>query len=215
MLDPVPPESKDWTALAHAGRHCAARVGVGTEDFEGFADGTGAPLALTFPGAGTATLNGGGVIDDDPSTGQNVTSGSKWWRTGIGNNFSVDFSAPVAAFGFYGIDVGDIDSRLTLTLTNGQTVDIDIPHPLGFGQNGAVFFFGYIDVDNPWTSAAFTNPAAGDDFGFDDMTIGSIQQVQPPGSVVPEPSSIILFGIGVCVMGIGAARRRFGVKNVA
>ena len=37
-------------------------IGVGTETFEGFATGTGAPLALTFPGAGTATLGGTGAI---------------------------------------------------------------------------------------------------------------------------------------------------------
>jgi hypothetical protein len=171
-------------------------VGVGTEDFESFADGTGAPLAISFPGAGTATLNGSGVVDDDPGTGQNATSGSKWWRTGAGNNFSITFSDPVAAFGFYGIDVGDINARLTLTLAGGGVVAIDIPHPLGGGQNGAVFFFGYIDTDNPFTSATFANVGGGggDDFGFDDMTIGSVQQVQ---QAVPEPASLLLLGSGL------------------
>src|SRR5688572_11540833 len=59
----------------------ASLVGVGTESFELFADGTGAPLALAFPGAGTATLTGGGAVDDDPATGQAAIDGTKWWRT--------------------------------------------------------------------------------------------------------------------------------------
>jgi hypothetical protein len=192
-------------ALAARTSFLANLTGVGTETFESFADGTGGPLALTFPGAGTATLTGSGNIDDDPGTGQNATSGNKWWRTGVGNDFSVTFSAPVAAFGFYGIDVGDINSRLTLTLANGGTVVLPIPHPLGDPQNGSVFFFGYIDASNPWTSAAFSNPASGDDFGFDDMTIGSVEQVTP----VPEPSTLAALGFGALGLALvrGIARR--------
>jgi hypothetical protein len=179
---------------------------VGTETFEGFTDGTAAPLGLTFPGAGPATLNGGGSVDDDPDTGQNAISGSHWWRTGIGNNFAIDFSSPVAAFGFYGIDIGDIGAQLTLTLVGGGSVSINIPHSIDVGQNGSVIYFGYIDVDNPWTRAEFTNAGGGggDDFGFDDMTIGSAQQVSP----VPEPSTLSLLAVGVLGLVTTAWRRR-------
>src|SRR5262245_60416924 len=126
-------------------------VGVGTELFEGYDDATGAPLALVFPGAGTATLTGGGSVDNDPGTGQAPISGDNWWRTGAGNNFVINFSAPVAAFGFFGIDIGDIGAQLTLTLSGGSSVVINIPHTLepggpSSGQNGSVIYFGYIDV---------------------------------------------------------------------
>lgn len=187
-------------------------VGVGTEDFESFSDGTNEPLNMDFPGAGSATLSGSGEVDNDPGTGQNATSGNNWWRTGANGDFTITFDNPVAAFGFFGIDIGDVGAQLTLTLANGSSIDIDIPHTLesggpSSGQNGSVIYFGYIDEDNPWTSATFSNPDidGGDDFGFDDMTIGSIEQVETPP--VPEPSTLLLFIAGL--FGLGAAKRRF------
>lgn len=93
-------------------------VGVGTENFESFASGTGAPLPLTFPGAGTATLNGDGFIarvtTGTNGVGRYPISGNQYWDSS--NVFSIDFSAPIAAFGFYGVDIGDFGGQVTLTL---------------------------------------------------------------------------------------------------
>jgi hypothetical protein len=210
LQDGTPTGAGFPNALAARTTFLSNLIGVGTETFESFPDGTAAALALTFPGAGTAILAGGGEVDNDPGTGQNATSGTNWWRTGADNNFSITFTSPVAAFGFYGIDVGDIGAQLTLTLEGGSTVSINIPHPTVAGgpsspQNGSVFFFGYIDTANPFISATFSNPAGvGDDFGFDDMTIGSVQQVQ----AVPEPTSFAIFGAAAFFAAASARLRR-------
>jgi len=93
-------------------------IGVGTEDFEGIATGTVAPLGLTFPGAGMATLSGGsGVVAAvAPGTTNGFgrysvpsPSSSKFWDVSAGGtgDFVVTFTSAVAAFGFWGIDIGD------------------------------------------------------------------------------------------------------------
>ena len=89
-------------------------VGVGTEDFEGLALGAPPPggLPVSFPGAGTATLLGSGFVGTPPFpgfdtdlTGIYPISGSQYWDSG--SLFNITSSAPIAAFGFYGVDIGD------------------------------------------------------------------------------------------------------------
>jgi len=180
----------------------AGLTGVGTEDFEGFGPGNVAPLALAFPGAGTATLQGDGYISNVPGSGRYATSGVQYWQTSGRSSFSIGFGDPVAAFGFYGIDVGDVAGQLTLTLVNGGTETINIPHTAD-APGGSVLYFGIIDTEVLFTNIAFGNTGSLDDyFGFDDMTIAS------PGQVtVPDASSLFLLG-SACVIGFWTPRRR-------
>jgi hypothetical protein len=191
-------------------------VGVGTENFESFTAGTVQPVGLTFPGAGTATLSGGdgSIASVAPGTtngfGRYATSGTKYWEVaaGGGNNFVVEFDDPVAAFGFFGVDIGDFGGQLELELSNGVTETLTVPNSEGSSGStgGSVLFFGAIATNSAhdFTSASFlTTTGQGDAFAFDDFTVGSREQVQ-----VPEPATLALVGIGLAGVGIAARRRR-------
>ncbi|MFH1771987.1 MAG: PEP-CTERM sorting domain-containing protein [Candidatus Omnitrophota bacterium] len=186
----------------------APLIGVGTEDFEGLA-GEDAPVTLTFPGAGDATLLGDGFVDTVLSgtngVGRYAISGVNYWESS--SSFSIEFSDPVAAFGFYGIDIGDFDGQLTLSLINSSTTtDLIIPNTIN-GSGGSVLYFGVIDKDNPFTELVFGNTEPGVDyFGFDDMTIGSVEQVGELNGVVPEPATLFLLGSGL--VGLAGVRTR-------
>jgi hypothetical protein len=201
-------------STAASNNFLASLIGVGTETFEGFATGTPAPLNLTFPGAGAATLAGGnGAIRTvAPGTtngaGRYPISGNNFWEVnaGGGGNFTVTFGAPVAAFGFWGIDIGDFGGQVTLQLTGGGNQVLNVGNTQGSGGSidGSVLFYGFI-ASNPgevFTAISFqTTIGGGDIFAFDDMTIGSLQQVRP----TPEPGSLAL--IAVALLAAGGARR--------
>jgi hypothetical protein len=186
--------------------------GVGTEDFEGFADGSGEPLNLTFPGSAgaiVATLSGGnGAVNSVPAGSTNTagrygTSPTNYWEVAAGgaNNFTVTFDQTVAAFGFYGIDIGDFGGQLELQVTRANSVveTITVNNTQGsFGStDGSVLFFGIIETDAAagFDSIEFlTSTGQGDIFAFDDFTVGDIEQI----NAVPVPAAmpLLLGGLG-------------------
>lgn len=182
--------------------------GVGTENFESFPNGTSTPLVLVFQGAGTATLSGSGSVSSVPTgtngVGRYPISGNQYFE--VGQQFVIDFSSPVAAFGFYATDVGDFNGQITITLlrADNTTFTLTVPNNTNIA-GGGVLYFGLIDTANPFTRITFGNTASGTDFfGFDDMTVGSIAQVQP----IPEPATMFLLGTGLAGVAMKARRRR-------
>ncbi|MCB2167224.1 MAG: PEP-CTERM sorting domain-containing protein [Deltaproteobacteria bacterium] len=169
-------------------------VGVGTEDFESLSGN--APLSVDFGVAGTATLSGSGYVSTVPSgtntVGRYPISGDNYFETSSAN-FSIAFSDPIAAFGFYGIDFGDFNGQILATFANGTSTAYEIPHTVG-APGGSVIYWGLIDTESLFTSVTFSNiGSSADAFGFDNFTIGSVEQVVP----TPEPGTIFMMGLGL------------------
>jgi hypothetical protein len=180
--------------------------GVGTENFESAPLGSANGFVSTFSGAGSATFTGNMSITSGASTGTFPISGTKQVQ-GFANDFSITFSDPVAAFGFYATDVGDVGGTLSLNYANGPSTVINVSQLIK--GNGNAFYLGYIDTDNPFTGVTFNNSATSDRFGYDNMTIGSVRQVVPPPSV-PD-SGMTLAMLGLALTGVAGLRRKLGI----
>ena len=170
-------------------------VNPGTEDLEGFADGTTAPITIDFGAAGSATLQGNGTVNHVPegSTdgyGRYAISGTKYWETS--DVFYINFTEAQVAFGFYGIDVGDFDGQLLIEYENGDIETLVVPNTPN-SPGGTVIYFGFIDTTKPFTRVTFGNTASGwDHFGFDDFTIGTQEQIIPEFTTIALPVLSVL-----------------------
>lgn len=188
-------------------------VGVGTETFDGIAVGTGTPFSVSFPGAGTANITGSGSVTATPNAGRYAISGANYYSTGTGD-FTITFSAPIAAFGFFGIDVGDFGGQLSLALTDtlSNVTNLVVPHTVGSGgsNSGSILYFGFYDQVTQYTSISFNNPSTTDAFGFDSFSVGGLQQVTPG---VPEAATWAMMLIGFAGLAF-ASRRRSAVLAV-
>lgn len=183
---------------------------IETETFDSLALGTEGPVDLSFENVATATLSGKGEVSDMVEYGVHPLSGENYWLTNAGNNdkFQIDFDQSIAAFGFYATDIGDVGAKVTLELglANGGTKLIDLAHNETDGQSGSVLYQGIIaeNEDELFNSVRFlTDNGSGDGFGFDNLTVGSWNQVQ--ATETPEPGALL--GLAV-VAGAAAIKRK-------
>ncbi len=196
-------------------------IGTGTETFESLADGAAAPLNLNFGAAGTATLTGGNGSIDQNTAGStegngrySVPGGTKFWEVTAGgaSTFQVNFSQNIAAFGFYGIDIGDFDGTLSVEFLNaaGGVIDSELVTTAARNQAaGSVLYFGALASSEAelFRGVRFvTTGGSGDIFAFDGFTIGSKEQVVVPNPV-PEPGSLALVALGLIGAGLVGRRR--------
>lgn len=192
---------------------------TGIETFESFTPTTGGRLTLTSQSGIAATLHGSGsIVSVPPGTtnglGRYSIYGRNFWEANADwGQFWITFNQTVAAFGFYGIDIGDFGGQLVLNLGGGRMTQLTVPNTIGRtgSTDGSVLYFGII-ADNReeyFTSILFNmSTGQGDVFAFDNMTFGSIEEVIPsdvsigePKVAIPESSSV--FG-AIALGAIGA-----------
>lgn len=195
---------------------------VSTETFDsGIALGNYSSLGIAL-GTNTATIVSPGsttfAISNTFDEGRYAISSPNYLDATAGN-FTINFSAPVSALGFYGTDIGDFGGQLSLSLTptgGGAPVILNVNSNDALGnpgtgagsdQDGAVLYFGFIDTTGQgYSSITFNDNLSGiDAFGFDNFSVAWQQPTGNTGSV-PEPSSLV-FVVG-SLLGLAALRRR-------
>ncbi|MEK7676282.1 MAG: Ig-like domain-containing protein [Verrucomicrobiota bacterium] len=166
-----------------AAQFLARLPGVATESFEGLATGS-SPTDLTF-GTNIATLSGTRLVFTvlDPTMapgGGFPTTGTNGISLTVAEfgSFTVTFSTPQAAFGFYGTDIEANQFTVRLMHASGEPSDIPVGVVVPQGSGG-VFFFGVIDQDRPFSAVEFQSVGLGETFFFDDLTIALPEQVHP------------------------------------
>ena len=157
-------------------------ISAGTEDFEAYSSGETAPLKVNFGVSGSALLTGNGNIEKGETySNQKPTSGSKFWLADSGD-FTINFTKPINAFGFYGTDIGDWGGSLILHYSNGTNRSIYVGNTVtgGGSTTSSTLYFGFIEKDlrKAFRSITFENTdSTSDVFGFDDITIARAAQI--------------------------------------
>jgi hypothetical protein len=170
--------------------------------------GTSTQVQLAGANGNPAGFTNAGTYPTDGFQGISINSS---------NNFSISFNNPLAAFGYFGTDLGDSSNTLTMQFFNGASLVNSTSVPVNTGSaNSSEFFFGFIS-DNPtqyFDRVAFVSSISttGDAIGIDQIKVGTPAQV----TAVPEPSSLLgtlLFGGSVMLVKRRSRRAKLLVQS--
>ena len=139
------------------------------------------------------------------TSGTNLMGGNTGFpevRFDFATNANTGGEIGVKAFGFFGIDAGDVPanniSLLVTYLDNTQQEFFVTPGGFTATQSNNVFFFGVVTPDQAFKSVAIKSPQnVTDGVGYDDFTIGT----SVSATVVPENPSIIGMLLGCALTG--------------
>jgi hypothetical protein len=159
----------------------------------------------------TTTFATKGIRFNDTATtptfnGRFAISGNNYYDVGNGT-FTITFSNPMAALGFYATDVED-PTGLILTFDNDPNKTLTIPRSAGAGNTDkSALYYGFIAANSSetFTSVTFGRSVndSNDKFGLDNISFATPSQVRNfAATSVPEPLTIVS-----TLLGGGAAMR--------
>ncbi len=123
---------------------------------------------------------------------------------------TIDFAAPVAAFGFYGTDFGDDSGAFTLELDNGMTLALN--NSINPANDGSALYYGFVadNASEQFSRVTFRSSSSVEVIGLDNLTVATLGQlkVATTATAVPEPFTII----GTLIGGTAAFRLKKKLK---
>lgn len=166
----------------------------GIQTILSYKDSSGTPIPAGSAGSAANVQKASGTTDMT-NAGTFPTEGTKGISINSTNRFEILLNQPIAAFSFWGTDLGDNNNSLALALYNGNTLLRESPiNYLGANSgNSSVFFFGGI-AEAPaeyFNRVVFNNTKTNDAIGLDQFTIAVAEQLLTQ----PNPSSASSAGV--------------------
>lgn len=192
-------------------------VALGATPFvTGFA---GTSLHAKFTNNGRVTNRNGNFGDGGEgyqgrysSTQASLTSTGRYFRNdgdyaiNIFSNAGATVPGAAAAFGFWGVDIGDVGQNLTIRFLSNNSLVHSYTIASGQANDGNVLFYGFVTKAFTFDRIEFKSTRGGDVFAFDDFVLGTPADITT--TTTPEPAALTLMATGLIGLALVRKRRR-------